>query len=308
MWPLIARALLFGSSVRRTVEDFLRMARNKMHPQPASGDIVLVQVDDKSLREIGDWPWPRGDAGQALSTELDRLGAERHRRRHHVPRRNPSPPSDQALAAALAERRATSPSPSQTRVGEGNGQAQAKGCRSRRFAGQVRGRVASSTAVQLAERRSGNCLRAERSKASSSRRLSSVIAGGRRQPAKTTSGSITASTRHHPDDQRERHPDRQGRRSRDRRQDGRVRHRQLHHRRPICRSPAGASAAESIIHVLGAETLKRGTPHRPRRGCPSLLARAGRGLAAIRRRGRSRYMALAAVGFLSLPIALEQCS
>jgi EAL domain-containing protein (putative c-di-GMP-specific phosphodiesterase class I)/CHASE2 domain-containing sensor protein len=38
---------------------YLKAARNATHENKASGDIVFVGIDDKSLAEVGVWPWPR---------------------------------------------------------------------------------------------------------------------------------------------------------------------------------------------------------------------------------------------------------
>ena len=52
--------LLFGLvGVGEYPEDRLRVVRNHINERPASGDIVLVGIDE-SLKEIGRWPWPRG--------------------------------------------------------------------------------------------------------------------------------------------------------------------------------------------------------------------------------------------------------
>ena len=63
-WRLLAwtaaLGLLFGLiGFGEIAEDWLRVARNNAHPNQASGQIVIVGIDDKSLREIGRWPWPR---------------------------------------------------------------------------------------------------------------------------------------------------------------------------------------------------------------------------------------------------------
>ena len=42
----------------------------------ASGDIVLVKIDDQSLREIGRWPWPRRYHAQLID-QLTAAGAKR---------------------------------------------------------------------------------------------------------------------------------------------------------------------------------------------------------------------------------------
>ena len=40
-------------------EDYLRTVRNSFHPHRASGQLVVVKIDDRSLQEYGSWPWPR---------------------------------------------------------------------------------------------------------------------------------------------------------------------------------------------------------------------------------------------------------
>ncbi|HET7317221.1 MAG TPA: EAL domain-containing protein, partial [Sphingomicrobium sp.] len=40
-------------------EDVLRTGRNSLHWHKASGDIVIVKIDNESLQEVGRWPWPR---------------------------------------------------------------------------------------------------------------------------------------------------------------------------------------------------------------------------------------------------------
>jgi EAL domain-containing protein (putative c-di-GMP-specific phosphodiesterase class I)/CHASE2 domain-containing sensor protein len=57
-------------------EDQLRMVRNYFHPQRASGDIVLVPIDDVAMREIGRWPWPRRYHAQIID-RLTAAGAKR---------------------------------------------------------------------------------------------------------------------------------------------------------------------------------------------------------------------------------------
>lgn len=59
LWTALA-GLAFGLiGFGEIAEDYLRSVRNSFHPHRASGGIVLVLIDDKSLREIGNWPWPR---------------------------------------------------------------------------------------------------------------------------------------------------------------------------------------------------------------------------------------------------------
>ena len=118
LWPLVA-ALLFGLiGFGEPLEDMLRIMRNKLHPHPVSGDIVLVQVDEASLRAIDNWPWPRATQARIID-EVHRLGAKRLVM--DIVYTGPSQPKDDAaFAAALARNRnvtlATLP-----RVGDGHG-------------------------------------------------------------------------------------------------------------------------------------------------------------------------------------------
>ena len=76
LWAAVA-SLLFGLiGMGEIAEDGLRVLRNSLHPQKVSGDIVFVGVDEKGLREIGEWPWPRSTQAR-LVDEAQRLGATR---------------------------------------------------------------------------------------------------------------------------------------------------------------------------------------------------------------------------------------
>ena len=99
-WPLVL-ALLFGLvGFGEPLEDMLRIMRNKMHPHPVSGEIVLVQVDEPSLRAIDNWPWPRSTQARIVD-EVHRLGAKRLVM--DILYTGPSRPADdKAFAAALA--------------------------------------------------------------------------------------------------------------------------------------------------------------------------------------------------------------
>ncbi|MEO7602147.1 MAG: EAL domain-containing protein [Sphingomicrobium sp.] len=57
-------------------EDWLRVLRNGTHQHAASGNIVFVAIDDKSLREIGNWPWPRSVDGKVID-RLHEAGAKK---------------------------------------------------------------------------------------------------------------------------------------------------------------------------------------------------------------------------------------
>jgi EAL domain-containing protein (putative c-di-GMP-specific phosphodiesterase class I)/CHASE2 domain-containing sensor protein len=59
LWTAVA-GLVFGLiGFGEIAEDWLRVARNSLHEHKASGEIVVVKIDDDSLREYGTWPWSR---------------------------------------------------------------------------------------------------------------------------------------------------------------------------------------------------------------------------------------------------------
>lgn len=59
-WALVLGLLFALVRAGEYPEDRLRVVRNHLNERPASGEIVMVGVDEKSLREVGRWPWPRG--------------------------------------------------------------------------------------------------------------------------------------------------------------------------------------------------------------------------------------------------------
>jgi EAL domain-containing protein (putative c-di-GMP-specific phosphodiesterase class I)/CHASE2 domain-containing sensor protein len=66
LWTAVA-SLLFGLlHIGELPEDALRIARNKLHVHKASGEIVFVAIDDRSLREVGRWPWSRRQYAQII--------------------------------------------------------------------------------------------------------------------------------------------------------------------------------------------------------------------------------------------------
>jgi len=59
LWTAMA-GLIFGLiGFGEIAEDNLRSVRNNFHKHSASGEVVLLMIDDKSLHEIGNWPWSR---------------------------------------------------------------------------------------------------------------------------------------------------------------------------------------------------------------------------------------------------------
>jgi EAL domain-containing protein (putative c-di-GMP-specific phosphodiesterase class I)/CHASE2 domain-containing sensor protein len=76
LWTAVA-GLVFGLvGFGEVAEDYLRIARNSLHQHNASGDIVVIKIDDKSLREYGNWPWPRRYQAKLID-RLTAAGAKR---------------------------------------------------------------------------------------------------------------------------------------------------------------------------------------------------------------------------------------
>jgi EAL domain-containing protein (putative c-di-GMP-specific phosphodiesterase class I)/CHASE2 domain-containing sensor protein len=74
LWTAVA-GILFGLlGIGDIAEDLLRATRNNFHVHKASGDIVLVEIDDPSLKKIGRWPWPRHHQAE-ITDVLSRAGA-----------------------------------------------------------------------------------------------------------------------------------------------------------------------------------------------------------------------------------------
>ena len=68
-------ALVFGVlGLGDPIDDTLRNIRNRVRAQDASGQIVLVSIDDKSLEALGGWPWSRKRHAEIIQ-RLRTLGA-----------------------------------------------------------------------------------------------------------------------------------------------------------------------------------------------------------------------------------------
>ena len=82
-------------------EDGLRVARNRLNQRDASGDIVLVAIDEKAVREIGRWPWPRG----RYAALIDAIGAAKPKQQaHDIMFPDASVPAEDAKLARAIER------------------------------------------------------------------------------------------------------------------------------------------------------------------------------------------------------------
>ena len=74
-WAIVL-GLLFGLvRAGEYPEDRLRVVRNHINERPASGDVVLVGIDEKSVGTVGRWPWPRDRYAELV----DAIGAARPR-------------------------------------------------------------------------------------------------------------------------------------------------------------------------------------------------------------------------------------
>ncbi|CAM3032750.1 hypothetical protein SPAN111604_00350 [Sphingomonas antarctica] len=59
IWALAIGLFAGWSEIGAPLDSGLWSLRNRYFNRPASGQIVVVAVDDKSIAEIGQWPWPR---------------------------------------------------------------------------------------------------------------------------------------------------------------------------------------------------------------------------------------------------------
>lgn len=118
LWTAVA-GLIFGLiGFGELPEDLLRSSRNSLHPSKASGDIVLVSIDDKSLRTVGRWPWPRRYHAQ-LTDALTEAGAKRIF--FDVMFENGSDPGEDRLFAEAIAKSARVTLPVRTRTGFAQG-------------------------------------------------------------------------------------------------------------------------------------------------------------------------------------------
>jgi len=76
LWTAIA-GLIFGIiQFGMIAEDVFRAGRDAIRWHKASGQVVLVRIDDQSLRHVGRWPWPRRYHAD-LADRLTQAGAKR---------------------------------------------------------------------------------------------------------------------------------------------------------------------------------------------------------------------------------------
>ncbi|CAN5390576.1 hypothetical protein BH09PSE3_BH09PSE3_19540 [soil metagenome] len=76
LWAAFIGLFFSVTDLGEPLENQIHIWRDSLHPSKASGKIVVVGVDDKSLKEVGFWPWPR----QKFARLIDNLNADGARR------------------------------------------------------------------------------------------------------------------------------------------------------------------------------------------------------------------------------------
>ncbi|TMJ16808.1 MAG: EAL domain-containing protein [Alphaproteobacteria bacterium] len=76
VWAAVICAIIGAIGGADPLENSLRSARNIARRHDPSGTIVVVAIDDKSLKEINAWPWPRRYHAE-ITDRLAELGAKR---------------------------------------------------------------------------------------------------------------------------------------------------------------------------------------------------------------------------------------
>jgi EAL domain-containing protein (putative c-di-GMP-specific phosphodiesterase class I)/CHASE2 domain-containing sensor protein len=118
LWTAVA-GLIFGLiGFGEIAENYLRASRNSLHRHPTSGDIVLVDIDDNSLRQLGRLPWSRGKHAHLIDL-LTQAGAKRIF--VDVMMDGRSDPREDALFAQALERSGRVILPAVSRFGPGSG-------------------------------------------------------------------------------------------------------------------------------------------------------------------------------------------
>lgn len=99
-WTTLIGLIVGVIEAAHPVEAVLQTVRNTVRSHPASGEIVMVAIDDRSISEVGQWPWPRSHHAR-LIRNLDALGAGKILLDIEFSSRS-SPKEDEALGRALA--------------------------------------------------------------------------------------------------------------------------------------------------------------------------------------------------------------
>jgi EAL domain-containing protein (putative c-di-GMP-specific phosphodiesterase class I)/CHASE2 domain-containing sensor protein len=102
-WSFLVALVCGVAGLTPQLEDILRTGRNFINRNQASGEIVIIALDDKSIEKLESWPWPRRHHA-ALVDQLARAGASKIF--FDVDFSSPSHPAeDRLFAEALARNR-----------------------------------------------------------------------------------------------------------------------------------------------------------------------------------------------------------
>ena len=71
MWTLLAAFVFALFEFGEPIDYALTATRDKINWHKASGDIVIVKIDDSSLRKIGNWPWSRTEHAKLIDRLTD---------------------------------------------------------------------------------------------------------------------------------------------------------------------------------------------------------------------------------------------
>ncbi len=63
------------TDIKNRISNMVFEAYMKAKPRPSSGQIVFVDIDDASLQQLGQWPWPRNVLANII-TNIDKAGAK----------------------------------------------------------------------------------------------------------------------------------------------------------------------------------------------------------------------------------------
>jgi EAL domain-containing protein (putative c-di-GMP-specific phosphodiesterase class I) len=76
LWAAIIGIFCSVTDLGEPLENFLHTIRNGAHRTAASGKIVLIGIDDRSIEKLGRWPWPRRTLARIIDN-LNDSGARR---------------------------------------------------------------------------------------------------------------------------------------------------------------------------------------------------------------------------------------
>src|SRR5688500_7028553 len=103
LWAMLISLLVGTIEFGEPIENLLRMMRNVSHQREASGEIVVVAIDERSLEGLSDWPWPRRRHAEIIDA-LTALGADEIALNLSLSTRT-TPEDDRRLAEAIGNAR-----------------------------------------------------------------------------------------------------------------------------------------------------------------------------------------------------------